>query len=92
MQVLEFTHFACTSEDINNLAHALMLKQALEDELLPNMDKLIDAIAGLSEDFAGTPLSFSGLSSLNLTQMHEPHPHLWDHSPSWLLKTRGAAV
>ena len=42
--VLEFTHFACTSEDINNLSHALMLKEALEKEVLPAMDAVIDAI------------------------------------------------
>lgn len=39
MQVLEFTHFACTSEDINNLAHALMLKDAMTDHVLPSMTK-----------------------------------------------------
>lgn len=44
-QVLEFTHFACTSEDINNLSHALMLREALHGELLPAMDKVIDEIA-----------------------------------------------
>jgi adenylosuccinate lyase len=43
-KVLEFTHFACTSEDINNLSHALMLKEAVEKELLPAMDLVIDAI------------------------------------------------
>jgi len=36
--VLEFTHFACTSEDINNLAHALALREARERHLLPAMD------------------------------------------------------
>jgi hypothetical protein len=44
-RVMEFTHFACTSEDINNLSHALMLREALEKEVLPTMDALIDAIA-----------------------------------------------
>lgn len=39
LQVLEFTHFACTSEDINNLAYALMLKEARAKQLLPAMDK-----------------------------------------------------
>jgi len=43
-QVLEFTHFACTSEDVNNLSHALMLKEAVEKEVLPAMDSVIDAI------------------------------------------------
>jgi adenylosuccinate lyase len=39
-QVLEFTHFACTSEDINNLAHALMLKDAMVSHVLPSMSKV----------------------------------------------------
>jgi len=45
VQVLEFTHFACTSEDINNLSHALMLREALHNELLPTMDKVISELA-----------------------------------------------
>jgi len=32
-KVLEFTHFACTSEDINNLSHALMLKEAFSQQV-----------------------------------------------------------
>lgn len=44
-KTLEFTHFACTSEDINNLSHALMLREALEHDLVPAMDAVIDAIA-----------------------------------------------
>ena len=39
-QVLEFTHFACTSEDINNLAYALMLQEGLQHHLLPAMDQV----------------------------------------------------
>ena len=39
-QVLEFTHFACTSEDINNLAYALMLREGLQQHLLPGMDQV----------------------------------------------------
>lgn len=39
-KVLEFTHFACTSEDINNLAYSLMLKEAVTSELLPALDKV----------------------------------------------------
>ena len=42
---VEFVHFACTSEDINNVAHALMLRQVTEQVLLPAMDALIDEIA-----------------------------------------------
>jgi adenylosuccinate lyase len=51
--VLEFTHFACTSEDINNLSHALMLKHALEEEILPAMDAVIGALFDMSKRFAG---------------------------------------
>lgn len=40
LQASEFTHFACTSEDINNLAHALMLQEALQKEVLPLMDQV----------------------------------------------------
>lgn len=56
-QVLEFTHFACTSEDINNLSHALMLKQARAEALLPLMDSVIDAMCDMSEAHAGVPSS-----------------------------------
>lgn len=42
--VSEFIHFACTSEDINNLSHALMLKTARDEVVLPYWRKLIDAV------------------------------------------------
>jgi len=42
--VSEFIHFACTSEDINNLSYALMLREARSQVLLPQMDEIIDAI------------------------------------------------
>ncbi|XVE99701.1 hypothetical protein REPUB_Repub03eG0223100 [Reevesia pubescens] len=48
-KVLEFFHFACTSEDINNLAHALMLKEAMTKVMFPTMDKLIDAICKMAK-------------------------------------------
>ena len=47
MQVLEFTHFACTSEDINNLAHGLMLKEAVQQHLLPVMEKIITGVTAV---------------------------------------------
>ena len=40
VQEVEFVHFACTSEDINNLAHALMLQDALRSHVLPLMDRV----------------------------------------------------
>ncbi len=54
--VSEFIHFACTSEDINNLSHALMLKGGREHALLPEIDQLIDAIKALANDYAEIPL------------------------------------
>lgn len=48
----EFLHFACTSEDVNNLAYALMLRTARAQFLLPLMDELIAALSGLAERYA----------------------------------------
>ena len=47
MHVLEFTHFACTSEDINNLAHGLMLRDAVTEHLLPAMKQVQHSCAAL---------------------------------------------
>ena len=55
-QVREFIHFACTSEDINNNAHALMLKTAREEVILPYCDKLIAAVKELAHEYAEIPL------------------------------------
>ncbi|MDF3055426.1 MAG: adenylosuccinate lyase, partial [Gammaproteobacteria bacterium] len=52
----EFIHFACTSEDINNLSYALMLKQAREEVLLPYMDQLIAALTALAHSYAEQPM------------------------------------
>ncbi len=49
---IEFVHFACTSEDINNLSHALTLKDAREQLLLPRMDDLIGAIRDIAHAYA----------------------------------------
>ncbi len=54
--VSEFIHFACTSEDINNLAYALMLKEARTQVVLPSMDYLVDAIAKMGRDHAAIPM------------------------------------
>jgi adenylosuccinate lyase len=50
--ISEFIHFACTSEDINNLSHALMLREAREDCVLPAMDEVIAALRTLAEEHA----------------------------------------
>ena len=52
----EFIHFACTSEDINNLSHALILQTARQEVLLPMMDKLISEITHLAHDLAEIPM------------------------------------
>lgn len=51
----EFIHFACTSEDINNLSHALMLKSG-RDVLIISMQTIIDEIAKLADNHASTPM------------------------------------
>ena len=53
---LEFVHFGCTSEDINNLAYALMLKKARGDALLPRMRALIETIDAIARSSAATPM------------------------------------
>ncbi|MEH6472302.1 MAG: adenylosuccinate lyase [Halopseudomonas sp.] len=52
----EFVHFACTSEDINNLSHALMLRTARDEVVAVQMQQVIDAIAKLAHDFAEQPM------------------------------------
>lgn len=55
MAVNEFVHFACTSEDINNLSHGLMLK-AGRDVMVPVMQKIADDIRKLAHDYAALPM------------------------------------
>ncbi|MGA9853370.1 MAG: adenylosuccinate lyase [Gammaproteobacteria bacterium] len=55
-QVSEFLHFACTSEDINNLAYALLLRQAREKHLLPMMDRVSERMRGLAHRYAELPM------------------------------------
>tara|TARA_R110000772_G_scaffold16640_5_gene47114 strand:+ start:919 stop:2286 length:1368 start_codon:yes stop_codon:yes gene_type:complete len=52
----EFVHFACTSEDINNLSYALMLKDYRESCLIPELNQLADAIRVKAHEYADTPL------------------------------------
>jgi adenylosuccinate lyase len=48
----EFVHFACTSEDINNLSHALILRTGRDEVILPYMNKIIDRLVELAHQFA----------------------------------------
>jgi len=52
----EFVHFACTSEDINNTSHGLMLKAARAEVLLPTVDRIIDKLAAMAHTLAATPM------------------------------------
>ncbi len=54
--VSEFIHFACTSEDINNLSHALMLNSARETVLLPQWRQMIDKISAMAQEHRSLPL------------------------------------
>jgi adenylosuccinate lyase len=55
-KVSEFIHFACTSEDINNLSYALMLKDARDQVLLGRMDRIIETIQDLAQRYAAEPM------------------------------------
>ena len=52
----EFIHFACTSEDINNLSHALMLKEGRDRILLPRMGEITGAVKDLAHRYAALPM------------------------------------
>ena len=52
VKVAEFIHFACTSEDINNLCHALMLKHARDEVMLPALDAVIARLTLLAHEHA----------------------------------------
>ncbi|AOU98118.1 adenylosuccinate lyase [Acidihalobacter yilgarnensis] len=54
--VKEFVHFACTSEDINNLAYGLMLKAGRDETLLPAMDEIIAVLRDLAHRHAEAPM------------------------------------
>jgi adenylosuccinate lyase len=55
-RVAEFIHFACTSEDINNLSHGLMLQRSREEVMLPVLDQVIARLASLAHDLAAVPM------------------------------------
>jgi len=54
--IMEFVHFACTSEDINNLSYALMLKESMEDVVAPMMEDVTNAIREKAHEYADAPL------------------------------------
>jgi len=54
--VSELIHFACTSEDINNLSYALMLREGRGQVLIPQMDEVVEAVRTLAHDLADVPM------------------------------------
>lgn len=52
----EFIHFACTSEDINNISYALMLKEGIAEIILPHLLKIRDKLAELADEYKNTPM------------------------------------
>ncbi|HFC8536797.1 TPA: adenylosuccinate lyase [Neisseria bacilliformis] len=54
--VSEFIHFACTSEDINNLSHALMLQEARDTVLLPKLAEIVEKLTGMAHTLAAVPM------------------------------------
>jgi len=52
----EFVHFACTSEDINNTSHALMLQSAREQVLVPALDRIVQRLTAMAHEFADVPM------------------------------------
>jgi adenylosuccinate lyase len=52
----EFIHFACTSEDINNTSHALMLTRAREQAIVPQLEQLCSTLKGLARTHAAQPM------------------------------------
>ncbi|AKX46757.1 adenylosuccinate lyase [Thiopseudomonas alkaliphila] len=55
-KISEFIHFACTSEDINNLSHALMLREGRDQVVLPLMQQVADKLRELAHEFAEVPM------------------------------------
>jgi len=54
--ISEFVHFACTSEDINNLSHGLMLKHSRDQVMLPTLDEILKRLAVLAKELADVPM------------------------------------
>jgi adenylosuccinate lyase len=53
---LEFVHFACTSEDINNTSHALMLQAARREVLIPSLERILAKLGGFAQEHASLPM------------------------------------
>nr|VDD25285.1 unnamed protein product [Brassica oleracea] len=94
-RVLEFFHFACTSEYINNLSHGLMLREALTSVILPAMDDLIKSVSLMAKDFAYNNEGNLGKANAELTflSMKLPISQMQlDLTDSTVLRNMGAVM
>lgn len=55
-ELVPWIHFCCTSEDINNVAYALMLKDLQENSLIPSLDALLVQLEAMAQQYAGMPM------------------------------------
>jgi len=78
----DFLHFACTSEDINNLAYALMLRTARQDVVLPHMRELRVKLQSMAREFASLPM-------LSRTHGQTASPTVQGHRDSRQVQWRG---
>jgi adenylosuccinate lyase len=81
--ISEFTHFACTSEDINNLAYALMLREARTQIIVPLMDEVIAAVTRLAHHYADQPMLARTTSQPTPTQTGRPSPGISSLALAW---------
>ena len=79
---LEFVHFACTSEDINNLSYALMLRQARAEVLLPALDRLCGTLQAMAHAHAGLPMLSRTHGPVSYTHLRSPRDPKTSRMPS----------
>ncbi|KAF3541881.1 hypothetical protein F2Q69_00023841 [Brassica cretica] len=91
-RALEFSHFACTSEYINNLSHGLMLREALTLVILPAMDDLIKSVSLMAKDFAEGNLGKAN-AELTFLSMKLPFSRMQlDLTDSTVLRNMGGVM
>ena len=75
--IKEFVHFACTSEDINNLSYALMLKAARDTVFIPTIQGIISQLSDMAMQYADIPMMAKPMAN-------RPHPPPWARNwPMW---------
>ena len=85
----EFVHFACTSEDINNTSHGLMLKAARNEVLLPTLDKITATLTAMAKALADVPMQTSFHSALTRCN---PRRLNWRNPRTFLIQPLGGSA